>query len=160
MTDMLAKLYDLPPLEPVLEQQTAHGIAVRRALVPEKHLVLAWVREQFSEHWESEADVTFTRQPVSCYVAVQDAALIGFACYDATRLGFFGPTGVGEAARGKGTGAALLLVCLHDMWNRGYGYAIIGGVGPVSFYEKICDAIVIPDSTPGVYAGMLRSKTD
>lgn len=153
MTDMLVKLYALPPN---VDTQSEQGITIRRAIAPEKHLVLGWIATHFSEYWVSECDVAFSRQPVSCFVAVADKALIGFACYDTTRRGFFGPTGVEQAARGRGTGRALLLACLHDMWQQGYGYAIIGGVGPVAFYEKTVGASVIPDSTPGVYAGMLR----
>lgn len=154
--DMLVKLYDLPPLEPVIQSQTAQGIFVRRALTPEKHFVLNWIRGQFSEYWASETDAAFSRMPVSCFIAVENGTVIGFGCYDATTRGFFGPTGVGEAARGRGTGKALLLICLHDMRAQGYGYGIIGGVGPVEFYERTCGATVIPDSTPGVYAGLLR----
>lgn len=160
MTDMLVKLYELPPLEPVLTDQKTKGITVRRALVPEKHLVLEWVRAEFSEYWVDECNAAFARQPVTCFIAVYEGAVIGFACSDATGLGFFGPTGVSEAARGKSTGKALLLVSLHDMYNRGYGYAIIGGVGPIEFYEKGCGATVIPDSTPSIYAGLLQSKAD
>lgn len=158
MTDMLVKLYDLPPLAPVIEAQTAHGVTIRRGLPPEKHHVLDWVSQQFSEFWRSECDVAFSRLPVSCFVAVEDDQLLGFGCYDATARGFFGPTGVHESARGRGLGTALLLVCLHDMAVQGYGYAIIGGVGPVAFYERVVGAAVIPDSTPGIYAGMLRSS--
>lgn len=82
--------------------------------------------------------------------------LVGFACYDATCKGFFGPTGVDDVCRGKGVGTALLLACLHDMRAQGYGYAVIGGAGPVAFYEKTVGAIEIPDSKPGIYKGMLR----
>jgi hypothetical protein len=45
------------------------------------------------------------------------------------------------------------------MRHVGYGYAIIGGVGPVAFYQQAVGAQVIEDSTPGVYAGLLRSRT-
>lgn len=160
MPDMLVKLYELAPLDPFISRQTEQGITLRRALVPEKHLVLAWIREHFSDFWVSEADATFSRTPVSCFVAVEDGKLIGFACYDATRLGFFGPTGVNEVARGRGTGAAVLMACLHDMYAKGYGYGIIGGVGPAEFYAKISGATLIPDSSPGIYAGMLRAQKD
>lgn len=160
MTDMLVKLYELPPLAPHLEKQESLGISIRRGLAPEKHLVLKWIGEHFGDFWVSEADIAFSRQPVSCFVAVYQEECIGFACYDSTRLGFFGPTGVGEAARGKGTGAALLLAALHDMWAKGYGYAIIGGVGPEEFYAKHSGATVIPDSTPSIYKGMLRPKSE
>lgn len=160
MTDLLVKLYALPPLEPLIEGQTARGITVRRALPPEKHHVLAWIRHHFSEFWVSECDVAFGHQPPGVFVATQHGALVGFACYDATARGFFGPTGVSEAARGQGTGRALYLACLHDMYHQGYGYAIIGGVGPIEFYQKASGALVIEDSTPGMYAGMLRSSDD
>jgi len=50
-----------------------------------------------------------------------------------------------------------LLSCLLDMKLKGYGYAIIGGVGPTEFYTKTVGAIEIADSTPGVYKGMLRA---
>ena len=41
------------------------------------------------------------------------------------------------------------------MRSEGYGYAIIDGVGPVDFYQKTVGATLIPNSTPGVYDGML-----
>ena len=40
------------------------------------------------------------------------------------------------------------------MREMGYGYAIIGGVGPAEFYEKVCGAFVIADSEIGVYASL------
>lgn len=156
MPDMLVKLYELDPLASFITRQTEQGIIIRRALVPEKHIVLAWVREHFSDYWVSEVDVTFSRSPVSTFLATENGKLIGFAAYDSTRLGFFGPTGVSEVTRGRGTGGALLMACLHDMYAKGYGYAVIGGVGPAEFYTKICGATLIPDSSPGIYGGMLR----
>lgn len=84
--------------------------------------------------------------------------MLGFACYDATVKGFFGPTGVEKTERGKGIGAALLMLCLYAMKEEGYGYGIIGSAGPVDFYKKICGATVIEGSSPGVYKGMLSSK--
>lgn len=156
MTDMLVKLYTLPPLD--LAPLSEAGISVRRALPPEKHLVLEWVGVHFSPYWVSECDAAFNRQPPSIWLATYDGVLVGFGCYDVTALGFFGPTGVSESMRGLGVGKALLLACLHAMRAVGYGYAIIGGVGPVEFYQQAVNAQVIPDSTPGVYGGMLRRK--
>ena len=155
MADMLVKLYTLPELEPAIAQQQAQGIDIRRALAPEKHVVLDWVKQRFSVSWGSECDISFARQPVACFVAIYNEQLIGFACYDATCRNFFGPIGVGEEGRGKGTGKALLLACLHAMRNEGYGYAIIGGIGPAEFYAKCVGATLIEDSTPGMYRGML-----
>lgn len=156
MTDMLVKLYALPPLEPEIAALADQGIALRRAIAPEKHLVVEWVREHFSEYWQSECEVAFTRQPPSIYLAIHDGKLVGFGCYETTARGFFGPTGVDESMRGRGVGRALLIACLHAMREIGYGYAIIGGTGPIEFYQRAVGAIVIPDSSPGVYAGLLR----
>lgn len=160
MADMLVKLYALPPLEPALAVTRAAGYTVRRALAPEKGAVLAWIASHFSSGWVSETDVSFARQPISCFIAVRDGQLYGFGVYDATARGFFGPTGVDEAARGAGLGKALLLACLHDMLNVGYGYAAIGGVGPAEFYSKASGAVLIPDSSPGMYGGMLDTSGD
>jgi len=56
-----------------------------------------------------------------------------------------------EDEQGKGIGKALLLASLHALRNEGYAYAIIGGVGPESFYQKTVGAVLIDGSTPGIY---------
>jgi hypothetical protein len=153
--DMLVKLYDLPDSRPAFAKLREAGIDVRRALAPEKHKVIAWVSKTFSAAWASETDVAFSRQPVSCFIATDRRKIVGFACHDATCPNFFGPTGVESAARNKGMGAALLFACLEDMRQAGYGYAIIGGVGPAEFYAKTVGAVAIEGSEPGIYRGLL-----
>lgn len=156
MADMLVKLWDLPPLEPALAQAASRGVAIRRALAPEKPLVLDWMREHFAA-WSAEVDVAFARLPVACFVAVRGSELLGFACHDAIAPDYFGPTGVVEPARGQGIGRALAIAAMHALKAQGYAYAIVGGVGPAAFYEKAFGAIAIPGSSPGLYAGMLRA---
>jgi GNAT superfamily N-acetyltransferase len=153
--DLLVKLYDLPDPAAILKKLRKRGIDVRRALAPEKNLVVDWVGETFSQAWACETEVAFSRLPITCFVAVDGGTLLGFACYDATCKNFFGPTGVGPDYRRGGVGAALLLTSLPAMAADGYAYAIIGGVGPVDYYKKIVNAIEIPRSTPGIYRGML-----
>jgi hypothetical protein len=153
--DMLVKLYDLPRSTAAFARLRDQGITIRRALAPEKHKVLAWVREHFSEGWGSETDVAFARQPVACFIAVKAGRIAGFACHDATCRNFFGPTGVAADARGGGVGTGLLFACLEAMREQGFGYAIIGGVGPVEYYAKTVGAILIEGSEPGVYRGLL-----
>ena len=156
MPDLLVKLYTLPEVAPEIARLRHSGIDIRRAIAPEKRVVANWTHAHFSILWASEVDVAFSRSPVSCWVAGDDRTCVGFACYDATCKGFFGPTGVDETYRGRGIGKALLLACLHDMAAQGYGYAIIGAAGPVDFYKQSVGAIEIPDSSPGIYRGMLR----
>ena len=45
--DMLVKLYELPDSQTAYERLSKAGITTRRALVPEKHKVVAWVRNVF-----------------------------------------------------------------------------------------------------------------
>ena len=154
--DYLVNLSLLSP-DPQLDARLkSAGVTVRRALAPELELVTNWVREKFSAGWSSETAVSFARQPNSCFLATRNGRLVGFACHDAIARGFFGPTGVDEAARGAGIGHALLLATLLDMRTLGYGYGIIGDVGPSAFYERTVGATAIPNSEPGVYAGLLK----
>src|SRR6266852_763193 len=104
--DMLVKLYNLPNSQVVFERLLKTGSVVRRALAPEKHKVVAWVRKTFSEAWASETEVAFSRQPVSCFIAIQGGKIVGFACHDATCPNFFGPTGMEPTSRKSGIGTA------------------------------------------------------
>lgn len=159
MPDLLVRLYDLPHIEAEAKVAAA-GIVVRRAIAPEAHVVLKWIGKHFHPAWVSEASKGLAQNPVTVWIAVKDGKLLGFACHDTTAKGFFGPTGVDEAARGQGIGEALLIATLKGMREAGYGYAVIGDPGPIAFYQKRLDAMPIPKSTPGVYAGMLRGETD
>jgi GNAT superfamily N-acetyltransferase len=156
MSDMLVKLYDLPPFEPLEQYEARTGITIRRALAPEKHVVSKWVGEHFDMRWVSECEVGFARAPITCIIATENDKLVGFACYDTTMKGFFGPTGVDEQERGRGIGKQLLLYTLYLMRMEGYGYGVIGGAGPKDFYAKATGAVVIEGSVPGIYKGMLR----
>jgi GNAT superfamily N-acetyltransferase len=159
MHDMLVRLYALPPLEPALAACASRGVAVRRALAPERGIVTEWVRTHFASS-AAEVEAAFAHMPVRCFVAVRDGAVQGFACHDVTCRNFFGPEGVAAAERGRGIGRALLLAALHAQRARGYAYAIIGGVGPAAFYAKSAGAVDIAESTPGVYADLLRARGD
>ncbi len=156
MPDMLVKLYELPNHNKLIDELENQGILIRKVLPPEKHIVVNWVKDNFNQSWASECDVAISNKPVSCYIAVYNKGVLGFACYDTTCKDFFGPTGVSESARGQGIGKALLLTSLKALQEMGYAYAIIGGAGPTEFYQKICGASIIEDSTPGIYKDMLK----
>jgi GNAT superfamily N-acetyltransferase len=152
--DLLVRLYDLPAVE--ARGAGAKTFDVRRAFAAEKALVRRWIAQEFSEAWASESEAAFARSPIACFVAVEANELVGFASYDATARGFFGPFGVAEAQRRRGAGRALLFATLRDMAGQGYGYAIIGAAGSEEFYRRELDVMTIPGSAPGFYRGMLK----
>lgn len=155
MPDMLVKLYELTDDRAEMEQLAKEGINIRRIAPYEASVLRRFVQDNFSEVWADEAGRSLAFLPISCFVATHERKIVGFGCYDTTCRGFFGPTGVLESYRGKGIGKALLMVCLRAMREIGYGYAVIGGAGPVKFYEKCCGAVEIPGSVPGIYRDMI-----
>lgn len=147
MPDMLVPLYRLPDLP-----EGPEGIEMRPARPYEGHALLQFVATHFNDKWVSEVTVALAAQPAKVLVAIEDGKCLGFACYDITARGFFGPTGVDVAARGRGLGKLLLLGALHALKNDGFAYGVIGQAGPVEFYKTTCGATVIPDSEPGYYS--------
>jgi GNAT superfamily N-acetyltransferase len=160
MPDLLVPLYKLPPVQDKIDALRAQGIIVRRANPFELSRTRRFICKHFSESWADEAEASFARQPITCWIAIQEKRIIGFACVESTAKSFFGPTGVAPALRGKGIGNALLLASLHGLRTMGYAYGIIGAAGPVDFYTKAVGAIPIPDSTPGIYADLLGPDGD
>ncbi len=163
MIDILVRLYDLEPLENALDRTRKNNIIIRRPIGPEKNAIMKWITENFSATWAAESETAFFNNPKTMYVAIKEGEvpeMLGFACWDATALGFFGPTGVSESSRGMGVGNALLQACLHAMREQGYGYCIIGSAGKsaISFYQKVLPASseLLEGSKPGVYKNMLK----
>ncbi|MCL2424718.1 MAG: GNAT family N-acetyltransferase [Oscillospiraceae bacterium] len=149
MTDLLVNLYNMPKID--IDTQLGNDkIIIKRAMPFDKRKITDFVNMHFdtNEGWAYECEKAIFNNPSSCFIAVKDCEIIGFACYDSTALGFFGPTGVSPQLRGKGIGKALLGKCLEAMKEKGYGYAIIGYVGDaIDFYQKTVNAVVIENST-------------
>ena len=156
MPDMLVNLLKLPPLEPVFAELAQTKIVVRRAQPFELTPVRAFIEREFRLSWADEVSVGFANKPITVFIATLEKELVGFAGYECTRRGFFGPTAVLEAMRDRGVGKALLLGCLWGLREMGYVYAIIGRAGPIEFYEKTVGAVIIPDSDPGIYVDLLK----
>lgn len=159
MQDMLVKLYELDHYEDNRKRLHDQGISIQPAMAANLEVIRRWITDCFDQGWADEATQAILSSPSRCLLAVREAddgrELLGFACYDATAKGFFGPTGVSEAARGLGVGRALLMGTLKNMEASGYAYAIIGGVGPVEFYKACCGAVLIDGSNPGYYQNLL-----
>ncbi|XLS27852.1 GNAT family N-acetyltransferase [Flavobacteriaceae bacterium M23B6Z8] len=159
MKDMLVPLWELPECSDIEKRlQNQENIIVRRPIAAERHLITSWVLKNFSNYWESEVKVAFRSIPASIYVAQKNNEILGFACYECTARGFFGPTGTLEEERGKGIGKVLLVKSLQSLREMGYVYGIIGGVGPEAYYEKTVNARIIEGSEKSVYYHMLKNK--
>lgn len=158
MPDMLVKLYDLPNRDAAMAPCQAMGITIRRPMPYEKSIVLGWIKRHFHIGWADETEATFAHQPVRCFIATENGQVVGFAAYDATARGFFGPTGVQVSHRGKGIGRALLVASLHGLAELGFAYGVIGQAEESArvFYAKSVGATVIPDSDPSVYRDWLK----
>lgn len=170
MTDMLVKLYELPDITSELAGLESRGIRIIQPMPIDRRHVLKFVDEQFratSEGWLDECDAALLRHPITCFIAVhnvQGAAepterVVGFACYDGSAKGFFGPFGVDPAFRQQGIGRALLIRTLEAMLHAGYGYAIIGWAASTAYYEKAVGAMPIEGSKPGLYHRVLKAPS-
>jgi GNAT superfamily N-acetyltransferase len=157
--DMLVALYKLQGIDVHRRQVVEQGITVRRALAHERKPITDWVTKHFGAGWAGECATALSQLPATCLVATRDGDLLGFACFDVTAKGFFGPTGVAEDARGQGIGAALLAEALLAMRAAGYAYAIVGGTDESlrTFYEKVAGAVPISGSEPGIYAEPIKT---
>jgi GNAT superfamily N-acetyltransferase len=175
MADMLVKLYELPPLQPALDALASINIAIRRAEIGEEHVIKPWIAKHFKPGWAAGIAFAIYRSPGSFFVAIQKALpdpnrsdpydlpperLVGFACYDTSSRGMFGPMGVQKEFEGRGIGKALLLASLHAMREEHYAYAIIGWAGPVDWYAKTVGATIISGSEPGPFRGKLLGGTE
>lgn len=158
MTDMLVKLYDLPSPASIALRLDKEGIRFLRAMTLDRQSVLQFVKDEFwstCPGWVDECDASLLRQPGTCFIAVKEERVIGFACYDGSAKGFIGPVGVATDCRRKGVAQRLLLEVCEAMRSDGYGYAVLGWVSSQSYYAKALNALVIPDSLPGVYAELI-----
>src|SRR5438552_17333986 len=152
MPDLLVNLLKLPSLDQLPDE----AVNIRRAQPFEITPVREFIEKNFSVAWADEVSVGFANKPVTVVIATRHGRVIGFAGYECTRKAFFGPTGVTENERGSGIGTALLIASRWGLREHGYADALIGGAGPVEFYERAVGAIVIPESAPGIYTDLLK----
>jgi ribosomal protein S18 acetylase RimI-like enzyme len=160
VADLLVKLYELEDI-PDYTSLKKQNIVIKKAFTGDKSVILDFVKTNFpgAPGWVSECEYALFNNPVSCFIAVKEGELAGFACYDAAARGFFGPLGVGEKYRKSGIGRYLLKQALLSMRDYGYAYAVIGWAAEnaLEFYRKAVNALVIEDSPPNksIYRNMI-----
>lgn len=150
--DMIVGLTNLPTYT------VADGVKLKKAFVGDKNTILSFVRENFQSNWEYEVEHALMQSPGKCFIATENGKVVGFACYDASAKGFFGPIGVLPNERNKNIGTALLVRTLEAMREYGYGYAIVGWVSEAEmFYRKTVGAEYIPGGNPenSVYSNLV-----
>jgi GNAT superfamily N-acetyltransferase len=115
---------------------------VRRPELDEAARVLEFVEREFGRVWRFEAAKAFAREVPPAFIAEEEGAITGFAVHDVNNrgLGWFGPTGVAKAMRGRGVGGRLLLASLEDLQRLGYERAIIPWTDALDFYAKASGA--------------------
>lgn len=153
MADLIVALSDLPVIPTLTE-----GYKVTPTRAWDREVIVDWVREHFGQLWSSEVANGLGHQPSRVLIARRGTEILGFACFDVTFPGFFGPTGVAESARGQGLGKVLLLDALHRLRSLGYVYGFIGDPGPVEFYEKAVGAVALPESLTSGYSTPLKGQ--
>ncbi|HEX7680851.1 MAG TPA: GNAT family N-acetyltransferase [Thermoanaerobaculia bacterium] len=117
---------------------------VVRATHATRERVLGFIENEFGRIWRFEASHAFENDPATLVYVEADGDIAGFAAHEANNrgLGFFGPTGVARAHRGKGLGARLLRASLADLHRLGYERVIIPWTDAIDFYRKACGAVV------------------
>lgn len=158
MADMLVKLYDIPFSYALEERLSEEGIRIKKALAPDRSRIIEFSKICAKDDYSDEVSAAFCNNPITCYIATKEKKIIGFACYEATAKNFFGPMAVLDSERKKGVGKALLLRSLGSMQELGYAYAIIGwpAKSAVEFYKKCVGAVMIDESSSGVYKRMIE----
>jgi GNAT superfamily N-acetyltransferase len=113
-----------------------------RATHQDRERVLAFVEQHFGRIWRFEAAKAFERELPPCFIEEEGGAISGFAVHDVNNrgLGWFGPTGVAQAMRGRGTGCRLLRASLADLHRLGCTRGIIPWTDALAFYDKCCGA--------------------
>ncbi|MBR9742442.1 GNAT family N-acetyltransferase [Bacillus cereus] len=136
---------DLKGFVPIYNDLTC---TVRKANTSDFEQLASFVEAEFGERWLHSIEYGFRtyKENSPIYIAEKEEVIVGFACYDVVRgkKGLFGPMGIAKQNRVKGVGRQLLHLCLQSMKQEGYEYAIIGQAGPIEFYERTCDARLIP----------------
>jgi N-acetylglutamate synthase-like GNAT family acetyltransferase len=119
---------------------------IRKATKKDEDALKRFIDEEFSGRWNESIKKGLSEDEAPIFVALDSTGnIVGFAAYHVTKgNAYFGPMGVSIRRRSEGIGESLLHQTLDEMKLKGYKEIIIGGAGPIEFYERSCAAKVIP----------------
>ena len=81
--DLLVDLYQQDFVKESLD------FKVKRVISTDSDSVIDFIQQRFSPIWVSEVKSGLFRSNPTCFIAVDEKQIVGFACYDATSKGFF-----------------------------------------------------------------------
>lgn len=116
---------------------------IRKAVKKDAQRLIRFIEEEFGGNWTESIKLSLSKTPIPIFVATDSSGnIVGFAAYNLN--GHFGPMGVAINRRSEGIGQSLLHSCLGEMKRKGYKGVIIDDAGPIEFYERACNAEVVP----------------
>jgi len=119
---------------------------IRKVRTVDSEKLIQFLEYEFSGRWTESIKRALDKSEPSIFIALNsEEDIVGFAAFNVGKEdGYFGPMGVAMGNRSVGIGSSLLHLCLKEMKVQGYTEVIIGGAGPIEFYERSCNASVIP----------------
>jgi len=120
---------------------------IRKVIPADSEKIIQFIEIEFSGRWTESIKSGLNKNEPSIFIAMNsEGDIVGFSAFDVgKREGYFGPMGVAMGTRSEGIGYSLLHHCLKEMKMQGHTEIIIGGAGPIEFYERACNAKVIPN---------------
>ncbi|HBE02808.1 MAG TPA: hypothetical protein DC049_10100 [Spirochaetia bacterium] len=138
---MTAKLdRDYSIVDDEIAALAAEGIIIRKALSSDREKLLDWIIDEFGLGWKEATEISFLTEQPTVWICEKNGKISGFANYNSTFPGFFGPTGIGGTERGRGLGRILLLKCLQDLQKTCTRVRIPTDDKRLSFYHRSADA--------------------
>ncbi len=123
-------------------EQWEGGASIRQSCMLTRNSVARVITEEFSRGWARQFQAAQKSGAAFHAIDLISGDICGFCCFNAPKLGYYGPLGVAAASRGKDIGTGLTLAVLGAMEKQGFGYAIIHKIGPLDFYKKVCGSVV------------------
>ena len=128
----------------VMKSCQAKNILFRRGVRGEENAVSKWVFERFGPFWKIETLMAYTRRErPTIWLALRGDEVLGFSCYSALHIDWFGPIGVDVKARRLGIGTVLLFKSLEDMHLMGRRIIRIPWTSHLFFYSQVPNVVRI-----------------
>ena len=64
---------------------------IKVATINDRSPILAFVQKQFQKNWVYEVEHALMESVSKCFIATEGGKILGFACFDSSAKGFFGP---------------------------------------------------------------------